>query len=71
MVEIKTDTALDAMREAGRVVARVLAAVEAAADVGVSLRELDEAARAVLTEAGARSPFLGYRPPFAPTPSPP
>ncbi|CAG6396553.1 type I methionyl aminopeptidase [Streptomyces cocklensis] len=70
MVEIKNDAALDGMREAGRVVARALAAVQAAAAVGVSLRELDEAARAVLTEAGAGSPFLGYRPPFAPTPFP-
>ncbi|GHK05600.1 methionine aminopeptidase [Streptomyces sp. Y2F8-2] len=70
MVEIKTDAALDAMREAGRVVARALAAAREAARVGVSLRELDEAARAVLAEAGARSPFLGYRPSFAPTPFP-
>ncbi|MFG1811128.1 type I methionyl aminopeptidase [Streptomyces sp. NPDC049040] len=70
MVEVKTDAALDAMREAGRVVARALAAAQAVADVGVSLRELDDAARAVLTEAGAGSPFLGYRPPFAPTPFP-
>ncbi|MEV0196776.1 type I methionyl aminopeptidase [Nonomuraea sp. NPDC050691] len=66
MVEIKTDAAMDAMREAGRVVAHALAAVREAAGVGVSLRELDEAARAVLAEAGADSPFLGYRPPFAP-----
>ncbi|MGV9937365.1 type I methionyl aminopeptidase [Streptomyces olivaceoviridis] len=66
MVEIKTDAALDAMREAGRVVARALAAVREAADVGVSLGELDEAARAVLADAGAGSPFLGYRPSFAP-----
>ncbi|GAA2403456.1 type I methionyl aminopeptidase [Streptomyces glaucosporus] len=70
MVEIKTDAALEAMREAGRVVARALAAAQDAAAVGVSLRELDEAARAVLDEAGARSPFLGYRPSFAPTPFP-
>jgi methionyl aminopeptidase len=70
MVELKTTTALDAMREAGRVVAQALAAVREAADVGVSLRELDEAARAVLADAGARSPFLGYRPPFAPSPFP-
>ncbi|MFV2117716.1 type I methionyl aminopeptidase, partial [Streptomyces sp. Act-28] len=70
MVEIKTDAALDAMREAGRVVAHALAAVRRAADVGVSLRELDEAARSVLTEAGADSPFLGYRPSFAPVPFP-
>ncbi|OII60727.1 type I methionyl aminopeptidase [Streptomyces sp. CC77] len=70
MVEIKTDAALDAMREAGRVVARALAAVREAAGVGVSLKELDDAARTVLAEAGARSPFLGYRPSFAPTPFP-
>ncbi|MEU6158514.1 type I methionyl aminopeptidase [Streptomyces sp. NPDC047130] len=70
MVEIKTDAALDAMREAGRVVARALAAARDAAGVGVSLRELDEAARAVLDEAGARSPFLGYQPSFAPVPFP-
>ncbi|MEV6653694.1 type I methionyl aminopeptidase [Streptomyces sp. NPDC051219] len=70
MVEIKTDTALDAMREAGRIVAQALAAAREAAGVGVSLQELDEAARAVLTKAGARSPFLGYQPSFAPTPFP-
>lgn len=70
MVEIKSDAALDAMREAGRVVATALAAAQEAAAVGVSLRELDDAARAVLDAAKARSPFLGYRPPFAPTPFP-
>ncbi|MGI5350083.1 type I methionyl aminopeptidase [Streptomyces sp. CA-250714] len=70
MVEIKTEAALEAMREAGRVVAQALAAVRDAAAVGVSLRELDEAARTVLDKAGARSPFLGYRPSFAPTPFP-
>ncbi|WP_037608501.1 type I methionyl aminopeptidase [Streptacidiphilus rugosus] len=70
MVEFKTDTALEAMREAGRVVANALAAVRAAAAVGVGLRELDEAARTVLASAGARSPFLGYQPSFAPSPFP-
>ena len=70
MVEIKTDAALEAMREAGRVVAHALAAAREAAGVGVSLLDLDEAARTVLTKAGARSPFLGYQPSFAPTPFP-
>jgi len=70
MVEIKTDAELDAMREAGRVVAHALAAVQEAADLGVSLRELDEVAGAVLTKAGASSPFLGYQPSFAPSPFP-
>ncbi|MFC4535784.1 type I methionyl aminopeptidase [Sphaerisporangium dianthi] len=70
MVEIKDDAAMDAMREAGRIVARALQAVRKAAAVGVSLLELNDAARAVLDEAGARSPFFGYRPSFAPTPFP-
>ncbi|WP_169952187.1 type I methionyl aminopeptidase [Microbispora sp. H11081] len=70
MVEIKTDAALDAMRESGRVVARVLDAVRKTAAIGVRLTDLDETARAVLREAGASSPFLGYRPRFAPTPFP-
>lgn len=70
MVEIKTDTALEKMREAGRVVGQALEAAREAAAIGVSLRELDRAAHTVLTKAGARSPFLGYRPSFAPTPFP-
>ncbi|MFI6698271.1 type I methionyl aminopeptidase [Streptomyces sp. NPDC050509] len=70
MVEIKTDASLDAMRGAGRVVAQALTAVREAAAVGVTLRALDETARAVLREAGAGSPFLDYHPDWAPTPFP-
>lgn len=70
MVQLKTDTSIEAMREAGRVVAQLLTAAREAAAVGVSLRELDEVARGVLREAGAGSPFLNYRPHFAPTPFP-
>ncbi|GAB7031696.1 type I methionyl aminopeptidase [Streptomyces sp. NPDC021749] len=70
MVEIKTEPAVDAMRLTGRVVADALAAVRAAAAPGVRLLDLDEVARAVLREAGAASPFLDYRPSFAPTPFP-
>ncbi|MGK5692908.1 type I methionyl aminopeptidase [Streptomyces sp. URMC 128] len=70
MVELKTDASIDAMYEAGQVVVRALTAAQKAADVGVSLLELDEVAHDVLREAGAASPFLGYRPAFAPTPFP-
>ncbi|MDQ1015100.1 type I methionyl aminopeptidase [Streptomyces afghaniensis] len=70
MVELKTDRSIDAMYEAGQVVARALTAAQKAAGVGVSLVELDEVAHDVLREAGATSPFLGYRPTFAPTPFP-
>ncbi|MFJ5266364.1 type I methionyl aminopeptidase [Streptomyces sp. NPDC088387] len=70
MVELKTDTSIDAMYAAGQVVGRALTAAREAAHVGVSLLELDEVARGVLRDAGADSPFLGYRPAFAPTPFP-
>ncbi|MFE2285421.1 type I methionyl aminopeptidase [Streptomyces sp. NPDC059443] len=70
MVNLKTDQSIDEMRAAGRVVAHALAAVRDRADVGVSLLELDQVAREVLAEAGASSPFLGYRPRFAPVPFP-
>jgi methionyl aminopeptidase len=70
MVELKTDSSIEAMREAGRIVAQALTAVREAAGVGVSLLDLDEVAHGVLREAGATSPFLGYRPSFAPTPFP-
>ncbi|SFN11926.1 methionine aminopeptidase, type I [Streptomyces sp. cf124] len=70
MVELKTDESIDAMYEAGQVVGQALTAVRDAADVGVSLLELDELAHDVLRKAGATSPFLNYHPSFAPTPFP-
>ncbi|MGW0960531.1 type I methionyl aminopeptidase [Streptomyces gelaticus] len=70
MVQRKTDTSIEAMRETGRVVAQLLTTVRQTAAVGILLRELDGVAREVLREAGAGSPFLNYRPYFAPTPFP-
>lgn len=70
MVELKTDESIEAMYETGQVVGQALTAVRDAADVGVSLLELDELAHEVLRKAGATSPFLGYHPSFAPTPFP-
>ncbi|MFE6133467.1 type I methionyl aminopeptidase [Streptomyces sp. NPDC056437] len=70
MVEIKTDASIEAMREAGRLVAQALTAARETAAVGVSLLELDRAARSVLDEAGAGSPFLDYHPSWAPIPFP-
>jgi methionyl aminopeptidase len=70
VVELKTPGEIQAMRAAGRVVAQILAAVRAEAKAGTRLAELDEAARSVLADAAATSPFLGYRPSFAPVPFP-
>lgn len=70
MVELKTESELAVMREAGRVVATALAACRAQATVGVSLLELDAVAADVLSTFGAKSSFQHYHPHFAPTPFP-
>jgi methionyl aminopeptidase len=70
VVELKTDGEIEAMRAAGQVVAEALAVTSQRAAAGVTLAELDEAAREVLAKAGASSPFLGYQPGFASTPFP-
>jgi methionyl aminopeptidase len=70
MVELKTRGEIEAMREAGRVVAQALTAAREHADVGVTLKALDEIAHSVIRDAGATSPFLNYRPHFAMTPFP-
>jgi methionyl aminopeptidase len=70
VVEIKTPGEIQAMRAAGRVVAQTLAAVRAQAQAGTRLADLDQAARGVLAQAGATSPFLGYQPSFASVPFP-
>ncbi|OMQ15782.1 type I methionyl aminopeptidase [Modestobacter sp. VKM Ac-2676] len=62
MIELRTPGEIDAMRAAGAVVADMHAAVHALAAPGVRLTELDAAARQVLADAGATSPFLGYAP---------
>ncbi|GGM85796.1 type I methionyl aminopeptidase [Dactylosporangium sucinum] len=70
MVVLKTAAELETMREAGRIVAQTLQAVSAAAQPGVTLLELDELARTMLAERGAKSSFLHYHPSFAPVPYP-
>lgn len=58
------------MREAGRVVARILRDVRAAAEPGVPLGELEAVASRTLKEHHATSPFLHYKPAWAPYPYP-
>lgn len=68
MSMIKSPDEIARMREAGRVVANALAAVKAAAGVGVALKELDEVAASVISDAGATPAFLDYRPRWASVP---
>jgi methionyl aminopeptidase len=56
----KSAAELAIMREAGRVTARALRAVGEAVAPGVTTRELDDVAVAVLEAAGAKAAFLGY-----------
>ncbi len=70
MIELKSPREITALRAAGTVVARALAAVRDAADVGVTLKELDDVAAAVIADAGAVPSFLDYLPHFAATPYP-
>ncbi|MET9642261.1 type I methionyl aminopeptidase [Streptomyces syringium] len=60
MVEIKTPDQIAKMREAGLVVAAIHAATREAAVPGATTKDLDEVARKVIAEHGAKSNFLGY-----------
>ncbi|BCW36620.1 methionine aminopeptidase [Arthrobacter sp. StoSoilA2] len=70
MSMVKTPDQVSMMREAGRVVANALAAVKEHADVGVSLKELDEVASSLISDAGAKPAFLDYHPRWAAVPFP-
>src|SRR5262249_25066076 len=70
VVELKSAGELEAVRAGGKVAGAALAAARGRAAVGVRLTQLDEVARAVLADAGATSPFLGYQPSFAHSPFP-
>jgi len=70
MSMLKTPDQISVMREAGSVVAKALAAVKEHADVGVSLKELDEVAADVIEGAGAKPAFLDYHPRWAAVPFP-
>ncbi|MFP4634684.1 MAG: type I methionyl aminopeptidase [Nitriliruptoraceae bacterium] len=70
MIVRKTAKEIERLRHAGKVVAEAHERMRAAADVGVTMRELDAITRQVISEHGATSAFLGYQPHFAPTPFP-
>jgi methionyl aminopeptidase len=70
MPELKTESEIASMREAGQIVAAALEAARRRAAIGVSLRELDDVAASVIAARGAQPLFLNYHPRWAPTPFP-
>ena len=61
MVEIKTSTELDLMRQASRIVAQVLALLKKEIRAGVSTAELNSLAEREIRNRDAAPAFLGYR----------
>ncbi|MEK7464289.1 MAG: type I methionyl aminopeptidase [Patescibacteria group bacterium] len=62
MIRLKTEKDLEKLRVSGKILASVLKSLSVVAKEGVELRELDELARKLIKEAGARPAFLGYTP---------
>jgi len=61
MIQIKTDTEIALMRQAGLVVGRALEALRVAVEPGISTWDLDAIARRLIADEGATPSFLGYR----------
>lgn len=59
-IAAKTPAELDAMEAAGRIVGIALQEVRAAAAPGITTKQLDEVAEAVIRDHGAVPTFLGY-----------
>lgn len=60
-IELKSPAQLQSMHRAGEITRAVLAAASAAAVPGATTAEVDAAAEAVITAAGAQSNFKGYQ----------
>jgi methionyl aminopeptidase len=61
IIEIKSPSQIQIMREAGRVVQELLELLKHSVKPGVTTLELDELARVTLNRLGAQSAFKGYR----------
>jgi methionyl aminopeptidase len=62
MIRLKKKSDLEELRISGNVLASILAVLAAEAKAGLALSALDQRARQLLKEFGAKAAFLGYRP---------
>jgi len=60
MIQIKTPQEIETMREGGKVLARVLKEVSQLIRLGITTKELDRAAEALILQSGAKLAFKGY-----------
>lgn len=70
MILLKTDKEIEVLKESGKILSSVLRTLEKKAGIGVNLMELENLARKMLKEAGAKPAFLGYQPEGAGRPYP-
>lgn len=68
MIEYKSASQIESIGVAGALVRRTLNAVRNAAAPAVRPVDLDQLARAAITEGGGVSAYLGYHPSWAPSP---
>ncbi|MCP2339338.1 type I methionyl aminopeptidase [Actinomadura rupiterrae] len=64
MIELKTPAEIERMHTTGRFVARILTELGEIADVGVNLLDLEQRARDLIRERGAKSCYWDYAPSF-------
>ena len=70
MILLKTDKEIEILAESGKILSSVLKTLGKKAVVGVNLMELENTARKMLKETGAKPAFLGYQPEGAEEPYP-
>lgn len=69
-VTIKTAADIDILRKAGKILAGILGELAKAVKPGISSQSLEDLARKLTSEGGAKPAFLGYTPYGAPRPYP-
>ncbi len=67
---IKTKEQIELIRESGRILGAVLRKLKTAAEIGVTLNDLDKLAHDLILKMGGKPVFLGYRPYGARAPYP-
>jgi methionyl aminopeptidase len=70
MIFLKTESEIEILKESGRILSEILKTLEKKTVVGTNILELEEIARKMAKEAGAKPSFLGYQPEGASRPYP-
>ncbi len=70
MIIIKTESEIERLRRGGPILADILRKVSKKVAPGITTKELDDYAHKLITEAGHKPAFLGYKPEGADAPYP-